>query len=162
MRTYLSGGMEYADGEGRNWRQSLQEWLEQSLGHSAFNPNIESETFFARNYPGIDFRRLKSSDPELYRSIAQRLVEIDCEEIARRSDYVICYWDEGAMKGAGTKGELTMAKFFGKPVYLVTSIPTEDIPGWVIGCTSRFFPGFGQLKDFLVAQNRVSGEARQI
>ena len=53
------------------------------------------------------------------------------------------------MRGAGTKGELTMARYFGKPVYMVTAIPLQDIPGWVLGCTDRIFPSFEALQQFL-------------
>jgi hypothetical protein len=62
---------------------------------------------------------------------------------------VICLWDEGAARGAGTKGELTMARFFGKPVYMVTAFPFADIPGWVLGCTTGIFPDFETLKRYL-------------
>ncbi|MFH2003609.1 MAG: hypothetical protein ABIK27_02525, partial [Bacteroidota bacterium] len=121
MRVYLSGGMEYADGEGIHWRQDLQNWIEKKLNHECFNPNVESNIFFDKHYPSVNFRELKMQDIDLYKSIATKLVEIDSKEIAERTDYLICYWDNGAAKGAGTKGELTMAKYFGKPVYLVTS-----------------------------------------
>ena len=151
-RVYLSGGMEYADGEGARWRTEIQLWLEQQLQHSVFNPNIESNRFFSTYYPSIDFRKLKTQNITLYQEIVRQLVEIDCKEIAERSDYVICYWDEGAAKGAGTKGELTMAKFFGKPVYLVTSFPLYELPGWVLGCVTKTFPNFSELKIFLTQQ----------
>ena len=149
MRVYLSGGMEYADGEGVNWRKDMQEWLQSNLKHTVFNPNVESEIFFAQRYPNLDFRDVKKTNITLYQEIVRHLVDIDCGEIANKSDYVICYWDEGAAKGAGTKGELTMARYFGKPVYLVTSFPLYDIPGWVLGCTTEFFPTFGELRQFL-------------
>ncbi len=149
MRAYLSGGMEYAENEGVNWRKELQEWVEHQLGHSVFNPNVESNRFFSSNYPGVDFRGLKTSNIDTYQEIVRRLVEVDCREIAERSDYVICYWDDGAARGAGTKGELTMARFFGKPVYLVTSFPMHQIPGWVLGCITRTFGTFDELKSFL-------------
>jgi hypothetical protein len=149
MRVYLSGGMEYADGEGAQWRTNLQQWLEQELGHEVFNPNIESSRFFSTYYPSVDFRKLKFENIQLYQKIARSLVEIDCKEIAERSDYIICYWDEGAAKGAGTKGELTMAKFFNKPIYLVTSFDLPDIPGWVLGCVSTILPDFTRLKQEL-------------
>ncbi len=148
-RVYLSGGMEYADGEGAQWRTEMQQWLEQHLGHSAFNPNVESSRFFTTYYPSIDFRKLKTENIELYQEIVRQLVELDCKEIAEHSDYVVCYWDEGAAKGAGTKGELTMAKFFGKPVYLITSFPLHELPGWVLGCVTKTFNSFEELKKFL-------------
>jgi hypothetical protein len=150
MRVYLSGGMEYADGEGVYWRKDMQVWLETQLKHSVFNPNVESDKFFSAYYPKIDFRNIKQTNIDLYQEIVRRLVDIDCKEIANHSDYVICFWDDGAVKGAGTKGELTMAKFFEKPVYLVTSIPLFDIPGWVLGCTTEIFSNFEQLKQFLL------------
>jgi hypothetical protein len=149
MRAYLSGGMEYADGEGVHWRRDLQNWIEAELGHEVFNPNVESDRFFAARYPGIDFRNLKYEDIDRYRDIARALVEIDCGEIAKRTDYLVCYWDGGAARGAGTKGELTMAKFFGKPVYLVTEFASHEIPGWVLGCATKLFASFDELKSFL-------------
>ena len=150
MRTYLSGGMEYADGEGAGWRTELQGWIEQNLGHEVFNPNVESERIFRRHYAGVDFRKLKMEDIGRYQEIVRQLVEIDCDEIAKRTDYLICYWDESAAKGAGTKGELTMAKYFGKPIYLVTSFRLHDLPGWVLGCVTKIYPNFEELKKFLL------------
>jgi hypothetical protein len=149
QRVYLSGGMEYASDEGKDWRNTLQDWLEQELHFSVFNPNLESARFFAAHYPAVNFRMLKKDNPELYQAIASGLVDLDCSEIAERTDLVIVYWDEAAMRGAGTKGELTMAKFFKKPVYMVTAIPREEIPGWVLGCTTKVFPSFEALKHHL-------------
>jgi hypothetical protein len=151
MKAYLSGGMEYSSGEGIGWRRELQSWLESELQHGVFNPNVESDRYFNLHHPGIDFRKLKFDNTALYTEIIRHLVEIDCREIADNSDYIVCFWDEGAARGAGTKGELTMAKFFNKPVYLVTSFPRHDIPGWVLGCTTHFFADFGSLKEFLKA-----------
>jgi len=151
QRVYLSGGMEYAADEGRDWRSTLQEWLEKNLAAVVFNPNDESRKFFDRNYPHLDFRALKRTDPLQFRSVVAQLVDLDCREIARRSDYLICYWDEAAMRGAGTKGELTMARYFGKPVYMVTTLPLPEIPGWVLGCTDRIFPTFEALQRFLLS-----------
>ncbi len=146
---YLSGGMEYAQNEGRDWRQSLEQWLVKELGCTIFNPNSESERFFAQHYPDVAIRSLKETGVVQYAAILAQLVEIDCKEIAERSDIVICYWDESAQRGAGTKGELTIAKHFGKPVYMVTSVPHRDIPGWVLGCTTFIFDSFEELKKFL-------------
>ena len=153
-RVYLSGGMEYAENEGRAWRTETQAWLERDAGCTVFNPNAESEHFLRTHYPGTDLRALKQADPPLYRSIVSHIVMHDCREIAERSDIVVCRWDEGAARGAGTKGELTMARFFGKPVYLVTDIPETDIPGWVLGCTTAIFPDFADLRAFLLSQRR--------
>jgi hypothetical protein len=149
QRVYLSGGMEYATNEGRDWRYELHEWFERELRCHVFNPNHESEKYFLSHHPGSNIRELKLTDISLYQQIIAELVEIDCREIATVSDFLVCYWDESAMRGAGTKGELTMAKYFGKPVYMVTSMPQHEIPGWVLACTTRIFTSFVELKAFL-------------
>ena len=155
-RVYLSGGMEYAADEGRDWRATMHEWLEKELAYEVFNPNLESENFFRTRYPTVRFRELKLTDLPQYKRIAEGLVELDCREIAERTDFVICYWDESAMRGAGTKGELTMARFFGKPVYMVTALPHHQIPGWVLGCTTRLFSTFQELREFLKSQQNAT------
>ena len=152
LRVYLSGGMEYAKNEGMDWRNDLESWIHTNLGHSVFNPNSVSEKFLAKTLPDGNFRLLKSTDIAAYIKIVRRFVHDDSAEIAQRSDYVVCYWDPSAQRGAGTKGELTIARYFHKPVYMVTRIPKEKIPGWVLGCVTEFFTSFSHLKDFLKAR----------
>jgi hypothetical protein len=147
--------MEYAEDEGRDWRSEMQTWLERETGWTVFNPNVESDRLLRTEYPGIDFRELKTRDIMRYRTIVERLVTIDCDEIARRTDFVVVYWDASAQRGAGTKGELTMAHFFKKPVYMVTAMPPGSIPGWVLGCVSRIFGDFGSLKEFLSTREEI-------
>ena len=151
MRVYLSGGMEYAKDEGMDWRNKLDVWIQENLHHSVFNPNKESEKIISNTLQQKDFRKLKSTDIELYTSIARLFVDQDSREIALRSDYVVCYWDQSAQQGAGTKGELTIARYFNKPVYMVTQMTKQDIPGWVLGCVTEYFNSFEQLKEFLSA-----------
>jgi len=115
-----------------------------------FNPNRESDHFFQTHYPSVDIRSVKAEDPLRYADIVRTLVDLDCTEIATRCDAVVCYWDESAMRGAGTKGEVTIAKYFRKPVYMVTSIGLEQIPGWVLACSTKVFPTFQELRAFLL------------
>jgi hypothetical protein len=147
---YLSGGMEYAKNEGEDWRLDIQNWIENSFNHKVFNPNVVSDQYLRKVLPKNNFRSLKSTNLNAYIKIVQKFVSKDSNEIATRSDYVICYWDKSAQLGAGTKGELTIAKYFKKPVYLVTRIPKEKIPGWVLGCVTEFFSSFKELKEYLL------------
>jgi hypothetical protein len=150
IRTYLSGGMEYAKNEGVDWRTMVEAWIIVELGHSVFNPNSESEKYLKKKLPDSNLRELKFSNTDRFQSIVRGIVKIDSEEIAKRSDYVICYWNRSAQRGAGTKGELTLARFFGKPVYMITRTRRENIPGWILGCTSEIFTSFAELKLFLL------------
>ena len=58
MRAYLSGGMEYVNGEGRSWREEMEEWLLSALGWECFNPNRNSDELLARRTPDVPFRTL--------------------------------------------------------------------------------------------------------
>ena len=149
LRVYLSGGMEFAKGEGADWRRVMEDWVHNNLGHSSYNPNTESDEYLAKRCPSKRFRDLKNENIEEYTEIVRDLIDRDCSEIAERSDYVICNWDESAQRGAGTKGELTMARYVGKPVYMVTQMKLQDIPGWVLGCSTKTFQTFEELQDFL-------------
>jgi hypothetical protein len=147
--------MEYALNEGKDWRLDIENWIQKSLKHKVFNPNAVSDQYLRKVLHKNNFRSLKSTNLDTYIKIVQKFVIQDSKEIATRSDYVICYWDMSAQRGAGTKGELTIAKYFMKPVYLVTHIPKEKIPGWVLGCVTEFFSSFEDLKEYLI-QNYTS------
>jgi hypothetical protein len=147
---YLSGGMEYANNEGVDWRNEIENWIIQKLKHIVFNPNKESQKLLTKLLPQKNFRELKSTDIDTYINIAKRFIDKDSKEIALRSDYIICYWDESAQRGAGTKGELTLARYFKKPVYMVTNISRQQIPGWVLGCVTSTYDSFELLQVFLM------------
>jgi len=150
MIAYLSGGMEFAENYGADWRSETEKWLLTKLHHGVFNPVKASEAFLESNYPGADFRRMKIDNLDKHQQIAREIVGLDCSEIILRSDYIICFYDESAQRGAGTKGELTTALMFGKPVYLITGMEVEKIPSWVLGCTDKIFQDFDSLKKFLI------------
>ncbi len=149
--------MEYAEKEGADWRSVLEIWIEENLGHSVFNPNTESERYLAGKLQNGNIRALKFDKIEEFGKLLRGVVDLDTKEIADKSDYVVCLWDESAQKGAGTKGEITIAKFFRKPVYLVTEMKRQDIPGWVLGCVTKFFGSFEDLKTFLLTKYSSKG-----
>ncbi len=142
--------MEHAQDGGRAWRATLGTWIRQELGHLVFDPAQVSERRLRRFGVRGRFGELKRTHPDRYDHIVRRLVEGDLRTLANRCDYVVCYWDTSAAKGAGTQGEVTVARFLGKPVYLVSARPRHVIPVWILGCTTRFFPSFTLLKKFLL------------
>jgi hypothetical protein len=150
MKTYLSGGIEYASGFGNDWRKTLETWIKSTLNHEVFNPCTESINFFGREYPDFERKLLKNEPVEKIRKIIGHLVDFECNEVIQNTDYIICYWDESCSKGAGTQGELTIAKYHKKPVYLISTIPVENIPSWIIGCTTMIFSDFEEIKHFLL------------
>lgn len=142
--------MEFAKGEGIDWRMDMDAWIRKNLRHTVYNPNVTSDAFLSRKLPNGKFRDLKLQNIDLYMEIIRELVDMDSHEIAEKTDYVVCFWDESAQRGAGTTGEVTLSRFTNKPVYLVTRMPLAEIPGWVLGCTTKLFGSFEDLKAFLL------------
>ena len=131
-----------------------------NLKHAVFNTTRESQRYLSRRFPSGGFRNLKHENVQRFKEIVRDIVDLDSREIAHRTDYVICYWDESAQRGAGTKGEVTIARFLQKPVYLVSEMKEEEIPGWVLGCTTNVFRSFRELEKFLLEKYAVDARKK--
>ena len=61
MKAYLSGAMEFANDEGAGWRKEMTQWLSKNLGHTVYNPVIESEDL-VKEYGAESYREWKIND----------------------------------------------------------------------------------------------------
>ena len=63
MIAYLSGAIENAPREGKEWRCEITEWLKYNLNHRVIDPVLMSRgTAIKEN--AVEYRLLKSSKPE--------------------------------------------------------------------------------------------------
>ena len=147
MIAYLSGGMENAIDEGADWRRMMRSWLKENLNHDVFDPVIESQKIIMKN-DAKDFRTLKKSDPEKFREIFRKLIHQDLKTIIENADYLIVLWDHSVINGGGTHGEVTMAYWENKPIFLVNKLP--DLSAWISSCSSKTYDSFGSLKKDLL------------
>ena len=150
MLAFLCGGMEFSPDGGREWREHARLWIEENLHHRIFDPTVEARLILTAEELE-NFQSWKTTDIERYRQLMRFIIRHDLDVMANQADYVICYWDEAAVRGGGSHSELTMAHHKGVPVYLVTEMPVEEISGWVLGCADKIFPDFEQLQSFLVS-----------
>ncbi len=155
MKAYLSGAMEYDPDEGASWRTDMENWLKSELGHTAFNPVIETEQF-VNSTAAADYRLWKKTDLPRYRALVKQFVQHDITAVQEECDYLICYWNAAAMRGGGTQGEVTMAYHSGKPVYLVTELEFVEISGWILACATELYTSFEEIKNDL--RNRYCQE----
>ncbi|HYT31479.1 MAG TPA: hypothetical protein VEO37_02695, partial [Thermoanaerobaculia bacterium] len=66
QRVYLSGAIEHASDGGTGWRRELASFLEQELGHEAYDPAAdEKKDLTEEELAG--FRRWKIEDPARFR-----------------------------------------------------------------------------------------------
>jgi hypothetical protein len=151
-KAYLAGAIEAAPDQGKRWRTILSEQLDE-MGWKYFNPCTETDGPILEELGWKKFKWEKIKTPKYrdeYLFVMNRIVEEDLKALLDCS-CVIVYFDQYVPKGAGTYGELTIARHFNIPVYLVRAGDMEfnDIPAWVIGCTTKVFESFKDLRDFL-------------
>ena len=138
MTAYLSGAMEYSPDQGRGWRQEVSLLLKERLGHEVFNPNEEINQILS-DEEELHFREWKENDEEKFKTLMNRIIDRDLRHLTEKSDYVICKWDEYAVKGGGTHGEITVAYYHKIPVFLLSEMPRNRISSWILGCSENIF-----------------------
>lgn len=174
ITTMLSGSVQI-DGKEGSWRKSLTDELNQ-LGIEAMNPeeeyaNEENRLFreglnnamedgdlaWIRKHGGEQMvmrnleRIVKCTFVTVY--IEKRIIDAELERIHKiksikqrkkellKSMHEIC----------GTYGEITLAKFLGKPVYVVTdrSLAPCELHAWSVACSDWVFDNFNQYLRFV-------------
>ena len=145
MIAYLSGPIENAYNDGADWRDMMTKWLRSELNHKVFNPVTETKRII-KHISDSDFRLLKKTNPDEYKKIIRKIIRVDLEAVVNQADYLIVKWDKSVFKGGGTHGEVTVVHWFGKPVYLVNSLPIYDISSWIFSCSDEIFDNFENLK----------------
>ncbi len=137
----------------------MSSWLRSSRRHSSFDPSRESATLLRRyRRAGWRLRGAERTGGD-WESFFRIIVKRDIQAV-RRSDYVICLWNLSARRGAGTQGELTIARDADIPVFLVSRSAPKHLPGWVRGCIHRHFTGFPELKVYLSKRYLPQGGVR--
>jgi nucleoside 2-deoxyribosyltransferase len=149
---YLAGAIEHAPDGGRRWRRSITASIDR-LGHRVFDPT-KNEHLLLNEEERLHFRGWKETDLPRFQQTVRRIIARDLDVITSEADYVICYWDEPATRGAGTQAEITLAHRLGKPVYLVTAMPRAKVSGWVLGCATQVFDDLEALGEFLERASR--------
>jgi nucleoside 2-deoxyribosyltransferase len=154
MRVYLSGAIEYAPDHGRAWRAAVTPFLE-SLGHVVYDPARDEKKNLS-DEERQHFRKWKSTDLPRFQQTLRKIIAYDLDHIEQKTDFILCYWDQYAQRGAGTQAELTVAHRLGIPVYLIADMPIVEVSGWILGCSTRVFADFEELKGFMQAELAVA------
>ena len=148
MKYYLAGAIEAAPDDGSTWRAEITRFLKTACGDTVFDPSQHEQDFLTAEEKQ-HFRAWKSQDTARFRPVIQKIIDRDLHQLLQESDAVICLWDAYVMQGGGTHGELTLAYEHEMPVYLVLGMPLEQVPSWIVGCTTELFHNFDELKAYL-------------
>lgn len=146
---YLAGSMEYSRNAGISWRLEYEQDLNQ-MGFDCIIPERE-EGFITDQ---AELNHLKSRDLPLYKKIMRQLIMLDLDFV-NRVDLIIVKWD--GEKTAGTIGEAQEAYVRNKPIYLITSLPFEEVPGWFLACFTKEFHTKEECFDYIRKDQEENG-----
>ncbi|MBU0529201.1 hypothetical protein KKF86_05540 [bacterium] len=149
MIAYLSGAMENAKNEGSAWRNELTIWLREKLNHSAIDPVIETAKLVEKK-ESQNYRNWKISDPNKFKEFVRHAIDNDLNSVVNKSDYLICLWNQEVLAGGGTHGEVTMAYYHNKPVYLINQLEDIELSGWIMSCATEIFTDFNSMQKRLL------------
>ena len=148
---YLSGGMENAQNEGADWRSNMTNWLKGNLGHDTIDPVLESKKLVLA-HGAEEYQGWKTTNHGKYKEFIRLFINQDLRAVTGRVDYLIVLWDESTLYGGGTHGEVTMAYWVDKPIFLVNKLPKEKLSGWISSCSTETFESFDELKKALLTE----------
>ncbi len=149
MIAYLSGAMEYAKNEGSGWRNEITIWLKDKLNHSVINPVIETSKLVEKT-KSQNYRSWKTSNPNKFKKFVRKAVDNDLNAVVNKVDYLICLWNNEVLTGGGTHGEVTMAYYQNKPIYLINQLNNIELSGWIMSCTTEIFTDFKSMQKILL------------
>lgn len=148
---YLSGGMEYATGNGAGWRQHLSQEL---MKHRYFPLDIAALDEEYAKFHGKLYGEFGDTEEELLlrkANIRKHFVFTDLQLIKNDTDALIVYYDESARRGAGTISECQYAYLLDLPIFIVSAWEDwkKEMPGWLHALSTKVFTQFDQLVEYL-------------
>ena len=151
MIAYLSGPIENAENDGANWRESITPWLIDEIKHDVFNPVLATRKIIS-NLSNTQFREIKDTNPKKYKNLIRQIIDIDIKAVVGETDYLIVNWNKSVFRGGGTHGEITLAYYLKKPIYLVNHVPLDDLSSWISSCATEVFDSFDDMKIHLLSE----------
>lgn len=147
-KVYLAGGQQYAKDKGVGWRDHITPRLHE-LGFVVFDPTKHEDAVKGKYGEGWEDKII--DDIELRFKLGGELIDFDYE-ILKESSAMLVYWDNSAVRGGGTKSEITWSKQLGIPCYVVLeeNFSVWDLPLWTCGGIQDTSKVFSSFEDFLV------------
>lgn len=140
--------MESVADRGIEWRKAYQKDLLELLNIHAIIPN-EGESLVKPS--SVDMNKLKIENTTEFTEIMRRFITLDLALIDL-SDIVIVRYEGEQL--SGTTAEIHHCYMTEKPIYMISSLPLDRIPGWILSeiGPDRIFPQLPCLIGYLADQ----------
>lgn len=152
VKVYLAGPIENANDYGLGWRQVYKDRLD-ALGGTTVIPNLIED----QRIPHKELRKLKITDISAYVRAVRDIIDADLQ-VLNDCDAVVTLWD--GTWSAGTMHEVGHAFEYGIPVYIVSEIAPELIPGWFLSCATAIGRSLEEVIEY-IKENKCSSSFMQ-
>jgi nucleoside 2-deoxyribosyltransferase len=134
---YLAGSIMAAKDGGLAWRADITPHLN-NLGYTLFNPVYDQPRLTGISKDSL-LSLQKTGKIDDYQKACNTVVDTDIS-ILKKASIVVAKIDEGVLNGAGTFGELTVARMLGIPVFAWIDLPggINQVPAWAFGCITHY------------------------
>jgi hypothetical protein len=140
---YLAGAIEDVEDGGIGWRERYKEEIEKRGTFEVLIPNdfAEQDGFTLGEIKELQ----KKKDLSRFKQIMHQCIVKPDLAAVEGSDIVIVRYE--GEKTAGTIDECCLAYRAGISVLMVSSLPQEDIPAWLLAHTTSLFSSEDELLD---------------
>lgn len=146
---YLSGGMQFANDLGGQWRIECAGWLKH---HKYFPLDITYlDKAYTATYGQMYFIKDRKQHLQYKSNFRRHFVVTDLDLVVKDSDALIIYYDESVRRGAGSTSECQVAFNNNVPIFLVSEYENweDEVPGWLQSLTTKIFTSFDDLYKYL-------------
>lgn len=148
---YLSGGMEKAKDLGAGWRRECSKTLTKM---NYFPIDIcELDRDYAKHHGELFYAYKDDFTPrdmiQFKSNIRKHFIYTDLELVKKDSDAVLILWDEAAQGGGGSHAELATAYENDIPIFIMTHLSLNKIPGWVQAESTKIFQSWEDIYKYL-------------
>jgi len=146
---YLSGGMQFAEDLGSEWRQYVANKLFAMRYYPIDITALDKR--YNEKHGNLYFTEKNGNHLQYKSNVRQHFIHADIELVEKHSHAVILYYDESVRRGAGTISEAQVAYNNDIPLFVVSKWEdwVNEVPGWLQGLSTRIFTQFDDMLAYL-------------
>lgn len=149
-KTYLIGPIgDVGIGDAREWRDMITDELEK-IGIEALNPLGKYGDRLASVRSKLSNWNRFGNLNAIRGLVKDRIIPPDLKMV-EKSNFVTFWLPAKGPEICGSFGEITLAFYLGKPVYIITRrrLKPVNIPNWAIGCSTKIFKDWCSYLNFI-------------
>jgi nucleoside 2-deoxyribosyltransferase len=82
--------------------------------------------------------------------VSKTVIPPDLKMVENANFLTVYIPEDNGYEICGTYGEITLAFYLGKPVYIITDRQTNKLPCWLVGCSTEIFISWNDYYSYII------------